>query len=454
VEVLIQLPITDFRGLVTPDAGRRKRPTWPTGAIGIEPGTGEFVSRFGQLRKPHPTMVDGWAGRSQCVSAKRALRLPDRFDQFYNTRLRTQKYYSELLDRCYFGSAVSPRSLAEIRIRIRTLTDGRRHVWPDIDQIITATAEIPVRVPNSPDARPLPEVGARLANFVRINTTPNSFAGNIPSWLVTAGRPIMVFLLHEKVEGGPPTHWVRPDPARNLHYRQVRGIDVWLVQESDIRTSRRIGLQLGRLHTERATYESLARYFARSDAAVGPYILDPVRPEVQTAIRNCAEYLTRTFTYGGDQSLLNDALSVDLVLHAAEWDSLRECFSALPEGLSRMAIPALAGLAGERIQVIMGDNFQNISGTVNNRSKVIESFNAIANSSNPEVEEFLRKVAKEVESLDNEDAADMAEEFIAAVAEKKKPSIIKTLWTSLKELAPVVGGIAGAAKVISSLIGG
>lgn len=452
MEVLIQLPITDLRGLASPESGRHKRPTWPTGSIGVYPGTGEFVCRFGQLRQPHPTMVDGWAGRAQCVSAGRVIRLPASFGQYYTDNL--QKYYpAEVLDRCYFGSAVSPRSLAEVRIQIRSWPSVHR--WPVIDGIVEATASIPVRVSNSPTIGAIVDVGPKLANFIRINTTSNSFEGRVPAWLVTAGRPIVILLLHKAIKGDPPAYWHRPDPARNLYYRQLDATEVWLVQEPDVRRCRRIALQLARLHNERATYAALARQFARNKSALGLYTLDATRPAVQVAIRDCASYLNRTFTYGEDQSVLYDALSVDLVLHATEWDSLRECFSALPEGLARMAFPALAGLTGERIEVIMGDKFENIHGSnITSRSKVIESFNTIAGNSDPAVEEFLRKVAQEVEILDNQDAADLAEEFIAAVADEKKPSVIRSLWTSLKEVAPVVAGIAGATNVLNILLGG
>jgi hypothetical protein len=450
VELLIQLPVTDLRGLVIPYAGRHKRPTWPTGTIGIEPGTGEFVPRFGQLRTPHTAMTDGWAGRAQCVSAAHALRLPDRFGQYYNDSFDGEACHAELRDRCYFGSAVSPRGLAEIGINIQT--PNGQHRWPQIDAIITATTQIPIRVPNSPRTCPVIHVGPRFANFLRMNTTAKSFNGTVPSWLVTAGKPVIILLTHSKIHGDPPAQWERPDGTRNLYYCQVRGADVWVVQETDIRRSRRIGMQIGRLHIERATYGSLARHLARSSGTKGAYTLDANQPPVQFAIKECAKYINKTFSYGEDQSALQDVLSVDLVLHATEWDSLRESFSLLPESLSRMAIPALNNLVAEQINIFGGDTYSNISESqIVNRSKVIDSFNTIAGKPDPGIEEFLRNLAEQVEELNNRDAADLTEEFIAAVADKKKPMILRLLWTRLKEVAPVVAKIDGAASAIQTL---
>lgn len=465
MEVLIQLPITDIRTLVTPDAGRRKRPTWPTAEINSKPGTGEFVSHFGELRKPDRTMADQWAGRSQCVSAKQALRLPDRFDDYYNKHLGTRKYYSEFLDRCYFGSAVSPRSLFEMRIRIRSLAGEKTHSWSDIDRIINATARIPVRVPTSSSIGTLTEVKSRLADFVRTNTTSNSFRGNVPSWLTTAGRPIVFLLLQKELHGSPPENWDRPSSARSLYYRRVDDTEAFVVQETDIRLGRRIALGLGRFHIERSVLMSLARHLVRSNAY---YAIDPRQQELQNAIKSCADYINRDFAYGQDQELLREIFPIDLILHDAEWDSLRESFAALPEDVRRTAIPALGGLVGkEAIQLFMSKNIfvgnkeitvehmgdyihAEQGAVVVNRSHLKDALNKAATNSDSELSAAIEEIRDFLDGQGNKDAIDAYNRFLKEQAQTAPDkTTLKLFWEGVVKALPDVATLTSAvAKVV------
>lgn len=100
----------------------------------------------------------------------------------------------------------------------------------------------------------------------------------------------------------------------------------------------------------------------------------------------------------------------------------------------------------------MGDKFENIhNSNIVNRSKVVNAFNTLSDDDDQDLKDALRQIVEAVEALDDEEASDVAEELVDAVANKKKPSVIKALWTSLQEAAPVVSTLSGAAATIAGL---
>ncbi|MEO8381646.1 MAG: hypothetical protein ABI779_18435 [Acidobacteriota bacterium] len=89
------------------------------------------------------------------------------------------------------------------------------------------------------------------------------------------------------------------------------------------------------------------------------------------------------------------------------------------------------------VEVTMGDRFQNVSGTIVNRSLVDQSFNRVRQTAGADVAEALQRVAEIIEASGNKAAA---EQFDAFNEELQKPeprkSILQALWTGVVGALP------------------
>src|SRR5919106_4057258 len=179
VELLVQHPATDLRGLLIRDAGRRRRPTWPHGDVGVRPGHGEFQPGFGPLTDTSPDETGNWSGRAQHVSARRAVRLPESVWSYFRGAMWLKKVWAPSTNtdlqtthcrREFYGSGVSPRAFLQIRFR---LTDpGKPLDFDQLAELVDALLAMPVRVATgSGEEVPLGEAGRSFSASWRAKFT-------------------------------------------------------------------------------------------------------------------------------------------------------------------------------------------------------------------------------------------------------------------------------------------
>jgi len=429
--------------------------------VGTRAGTGQFVPGFGEL-KTAQSSVSKWAARIQYVPSGHAIRLPNGFGQHFRIREAAEltsgtmtAIHVHVISRALYASAISPRAFFEMRFRF-SIANGSAALAA---RLIEATLQLPLRVGGESGEYTLASVGPPLAHYYRRNTTMNAFGQPVPRWLVTAANPLIVLTSPVRLEGDFGIGLRSPSETKSghapvqAHYAKLEGVDTWVIEEADLYRRQRLELQVARLHAERSTFENLLRALIRTKPSAA-YALDPEATSIQAVLLECSKYLTKEVSYGEEQSSLLRALETDLVLHESEWAVIRECLNSLPEGVGRVAVPALGNLIGEKIEIIMGDKFENITGsTILNRSKVKDAFNTLSGSAEPELELALREMVTVVEKWENPDAADLAEEFIDGVANKKSQPVLQALWSAVKSASPVVGSLAGVAGVLGKFLG-
>lgn len=100
-----------------------------------------------------------------------------------------------------------------------------------------------------------------------------------------------------------------------------------------------------------------------------------------------------------------------------------------------------------KIVNIMGDNFENISGTVINRSIVNNSLNKASEILDKESLDLLKFITDEVEKSGNRDAIDNMEEFHKELQKPEpKKSLLKSFWTGVSTAIPSL--LSNADKVL------
>ena len=99
-------------------------------------------------------------------------------------------------------------------------------------------------------------------------------------------------------------------------------------------------------------------------------------------------------------------------------------------------------------KVVMGDNFEHISGTVINRSIVTNSLNKVSQQLDDEAMQLLKRVTEEVEKSGNKDAVENMEEFHKEVQKPEpKKSLLKSFWNGVVTAVPAL--ITNADKVMN-----
>jgi hypothetical protein len=235
-----------------------------------------------------------------------------------------------------------------------------------------------------------------------------------------------------------------------LAYTRRSEADVWLVVGPDSdEDAKTLPLHLTRLHSERSTFETLARVLAlESPAWGGERVLDPER--LQRALADGVRYLRKDIAFGRDQAALLRAIESDLTMHAAQWDALKDQIDPLRPHIRDGVDQVLQIVMGDNV---MGDKFDNIqSSTIVNRSAVQNAFNRLSDSSESELRDALKEIAETVEKLQNPEASDVAESLIEEAAGSKRRGVMAALWDRLQQIAPVVTSLTGSAAVVTNLI--
>lgn len=99
-------------------------------------------------------------------------------------------------------------------------------------------------------------------------------------------------------------------------------------------------------------------------------------------------------------------------------------------------------------KVVMGDNFEHISGTVINHSIVTNSLNKISQQLDEEAVQLLKKITEDVEKSGNKDAAENMEEFHKELQKPEpKKSLLKSFWNGVITAVPAL--ITNADKVLN-----
>jgi hypothetical protein len=464
VDCLIQIPVADFRGLASSDLGRRRRPAWPHGLVGVAPGSGEFLAGFGELRDTLPAETGNWAGRAQHVPAGRALVLENDFGRYFRRGMAaagllspesSRELYARVRSRAYFGSALSPRSFLQLKIEI---TAGRTRLDDaTLGALIDLVARLPVRIGRSPARRALAECGPPLARYLQQVTTRSGFTGKCPRWLVTPGRALCIVTLPHAPEltarqcqrvplaGGADGH---------VHYGRRAGMDAWIVGGQPAAWGRRFELHLSRLHSERVVFENLAREIALQPRAAGP---DPLldREKVQHALLQCANYLSRRVAFGNGQRELVAALESDLIMHAAEWDALGDAIGQMRPTVRRSVESAFQIINGDVVLGSKGDTFENVtSSAIINRSAVQHALNNLGSDEDADLRGALAELARAVEPRNDWDASGLTESLIEECAGARRQEVIRALSERLAKAAPVAAEIERAGSAVRALPAG
>ncbi len=99
-------------------------------------------------------------------------------------------------------------------------------------------------------------------------------------------------------------------------------------------------------------------------------------------------------------------------------------------------------------KVIMGDNFESISGTVINRSIVSNSFNKVKEQVGEEDARLLQQITEEVEKSGNKDAVENMEGFHQEIQKPEpKKSLLKSFWNGVVTAVPAL--ITNADKILN-----
>lgn len=448
MEALLQLPLTDVRGLLPDNGGRVRRPAWPHGKVGKGPGDSEFLRGFGALRDTGFTETGDWEGRAQNVDARRAVRLPESFEADLQARLTADgagPLRIECRGRAYFGSCTSPRGFFQMRLSL--VPDGDS-APPSVAAVVDALTSLPLTVGGKKGV-PFAAAGEDFAAFVCGQSTRKG--GSAPGWSVAAGKPLLGLVV--------PTDAVMgfdavPVGGEGTLYATRGGCDVWVLRHEggDARAASRFLLHVSRMHSERVALGQLAGLIATGRLGASPQDV-PGAPQfdlLQQALDTSSRYLSRTVAFGADQQQMLLAIDSDLAIHGAEWDALSTTLGRMRRTVSTNVQQVLVTIHGD---VNMGGNiFKNISNsTIINESVVTNSLNTIAQD-NQQLADELRALVEAVVATGNKDAAETVEAFTQEAAGPKRKPILRSLWEGIKQAVPVITGLAAAGTQIAALL--
>jgi hypothetical protein len=110
-------------------------------------------------------------------------------------------------------------------------------------------------------------------------------------------------------------------------------------------------------------------------------------------------------------------------------------------------------LEAHRVQIVMGDNFQNISNsTIVNHSTVEGSFKSLKSRGQDDVAHAIERLAAIVEKSKNAEAAELFNVFAEEVAKPApKKTLLKTIWAGLIAALPGVAQMTDIAGKIVTL---
>lgn len=104
--------------------------------------------------------------------------------------------------------------------------------------------------------------------------------------------------------------------------------------------------------------------------------------------------------------------------------------------------PLIANIQNNTIREgdsIMGDKFQNVSGTIVNRSHLENSLNTVSERMDSETSEALQRIAKLIEAEGNREAAEIFDSLNHELS-KEKPAkpVLRSLWEGLLAAMPLL----------------
>jgi hypothetical protein len=161
--------------------------------------------------------------------------------------------------------------------------------------------------------------------------------------------------------------------------------------------------------------------------------------------------LGKKSAFGNDQAGMLDALETDLTLHGAEWEALGRILERMrPTVRQHVEYVIQETIMGDKV---MGDKFENIKdATIINRSTVQNSFTALNEAALEDVRRELEEMLHKVEETGSPEAAEVAEAFVEESGGARRKTVLTGLWDRLRELAPVVGGLATAGTAIGKVL--
>ena len=102
-------------------------------------------------------------------------------------------------------------------------------------------------------------------------------------------------------------------------------------------------------------------------------------------------------------------------------------------------------------EIVMGDSFNNIQGTIINRSSLTNSFISV-NKIDPRIGDALRRAAEAIHQSGDREAGELFDQFTEELckAEPRK-SVLRSCWAAVQNALPTVTAIVEATAAVSKL---
>lgn len=435
---VLQIPILDARALLK-DSGsaRLARPTWPDPLPGVE-----FIKSVGGVVDRPSGPIVGWDGEMAFCRANALLHFAEdagRGSVSFSVRYRR-----------LFGTEDGYR--LDVGFVVRCRKEASTY---DIVQRVRSVLTVISGHPATELAKAGPSLASRLEEVTSRPRT-ESFPG-IKSLIACAPA-----LLVEHT--GAVGEWPRLKrlPRRNepspLTVYELNGV------ASQRRVLRPVRGALWRLHTELEFLRAVGRLAREAPDRVDAEAL-------VDAVARMSRPLAREYRFGLRQppllALCDYPHKLEEILVLA--DTIRDQSLGLARRLEvaaeraqRQQVAVLAARQGITVErwlsvgmikeIVMGDKNQASGGsTINSRSLIVNSFNHLQ-SVDVELAAMLAKILEAAHGSGNSEAVELAEELVIA-ADTQKRGVFRATWERLKEVAPIVGSIAGVAAVVAKFLG-
>jgi hypothetical protein len=456
LEALIQIPIVDLRAVLNDRGDRLTRPSWPFGRVDPDRGRSEFMRGFSSLRNSNPNSTGDWEGRVQYVDAANAVRLPKDLSVWFRASLHSIKpgrpWYSQIVcrERRYFGSVSTPRAFLQLRF---SLSGTHLEVLGDGLDVLAALRSMPIRLGSQTAEVALERIGFQLSKSVGDLTTRVERANAVPSWAISAARPLFVLTAFSDELANPAAQSVGQlqTGSSRLSYLFLENADHWIViNPRGSRAGASFDLHLSRIHSERSTFVALASHIARGRPLRDRTDLDLER--LEQVISTTSRYLEKKYSFGRDQQQLIEAVESDLELHSAEWEALFRAFRSMRRTTRARAERVVKLINKVEGDYIAGDKMTGIvNSTIINRSAVISSLNKLHLEQDQSIARAARGILSAISHVDSHRVTETAEALIEEIAGRRRSSVVAALWDQLGLLTPSVRGNAEICAVINTL---
>jgi hypothetical protein len=142
--------------------------------------------------------------------------------------------------------------------------------------------------------------------------------------------------------------------------------------------------------------------------------------------------------FSSSEEAFMDELVSALTLRLQERDDLPPLIANIHNKTIRQGDTVMGDKVGG--DKVGGDKFENVSGTIVNRSTLKQSMNTVARRTDDDTAQALKRIAELIEAQNNAEAAEIFESFNKELA-KQSPAraVLKSLWEGLKAAMPVLG---------------